>query len=273
MKKTAKFWSNFSRKTKLIAAHRGHRAIRAENTLSAFEASLEKADFIELDVGFTKDAVAIIIHDDTLERTSNASELKEFKKPYSVVDYTYDEIKQLDFSSWFASNDPFGTIKSGAVTMRELKALSIQRVSTLKEVLLFLKKHNFPVNVEIKDMSQTAFDKLATKIVADIVKEVEVENLVLFSSFNHNYIKELSLLAPNTTRAALKHKSHPEDIVQYLKSLHVDGYHCELGIANKDIIKELDKNNLFTNVYTVNSKSDKKRVFDMGARAIFTDFL
>ena len=46
------FWDRFSA-DELIAAHRGYRAVRAENTLSAFEASLGKCDFIELDVAFS----------------------------------------------------------------------------------------------------------------------------------------------------------------------------------------------------------------------------
>ncbi len=46
------FYDNFRNRKKLIAAHRGFRANRPENTMSAFEAALRKCDFIELDVGF-----------------------------------------------------------------------------------------------------------------------------------------------------------------------------------------------------------------------------
>lgn len=267
------FWDNFSNQSNLVGAHRGFRAIRPENTISAFVQSLEKADFIELDVSFTKDGIAIIIHDDTLERTSDVKNHKEFKPPYNVQDYTYNEIKKLDFSSWFISTDPFDTIKNKIVNIEEVQKIEVQKILTLKEVLIMLKKNNFPINIEIKDMKNTNFDKLVSEIVVDIIKEIKMEKLVLLSSFNHTYMKELAKLAPNITRAALVEDKHPDNIVEYLKSLNVQGYHCSLEIIDKKIFQLLDKNGFFINVYTVNKQEDKKTVFDLGAKAIFTDFL
>ena len=266
------FWNNFKNKRNLIAAHRGCRALRAESTMSAFEASLNNADFIELDVGFTKDGVAIVIHDDTLHRTSNVQKFEEFKKPYNVINYTYKQIKKLDFSTWFITQDPFNTIKNNKSLQNDLELLGIQRISTLKEILIFLKKHNFPVNIEIKDMSGTPFDKNACQIVVNIIKKLQIEKLVLLSSFNHSYIKKLSILAPNITRAALQENFHPENIIEYLNDLKVKTYNFDIDILDETIIKKLIKNNFIVNVFTSNDKKETTKLFNMGIKAVFTDY-
>jgi len=76
-------------------AHRGGAAYAPENTMAAFMNGFElKADFIELDVAMTKDGVLIVIHDDTVDRTTNGTG--------KVVDLTYDYIRTLDAGSWFS---------------------------------------------------------------------------------------------------------------------------------------------------------------------------
>ena len=248
------FWDNFGDKKNLVAAHRGARSLKPENTMSAFKEALDKSDYIELDVGFSKDGVAIIIHDDTLKRTSNVKEFSEFKKPYNVVDYTYEELKKLDFGSWF-------------------KGVKSEKISTLHEVLIFLKSHNFPVNVELKDMKGTAFDEIITTRVIEIIKETKMEKLVLLSSFNHSYLEEAYKIAPNITRAALQEKKHPNNLLKYLESLHVKSYNPALDIADLNLVKELSEAGIFVNIFTVNEEKDKIALFKNGAKSIFTDIL
>jgi glycerophosphoryl diester phosphodiesterase len=267
------FWNNFKNNSKLIVAHRGFRAIRAENTMLAFQKALGKCDFIELDVGFTKDGVAIIIHDDTLERTSNVKKFKKFKKPYNVVDYTYKQLKKLDFSSWFIRDDPFDTIKNKIVTKKELKSLPVQKILKLKTILKFCKKNNLPVNVELKDMRGTLFDKIIVKKVLKMIIKLKIENLVLLSSFNHNYIKESYKIAPNITTAILEENNHPKDIIKYMNSIPTRCYHSELNITTKKDIKKIKNKGFLINVFTVNNKKQKKELFKNGVNSIFTDFL
>ncbi len=269
------FWKNFKDKKHLIAAHRGARSLRAENTMAAFKEAFKRgADFLELDVGFSKDGFAVIIHDDTLDRTSDVKEHKNFKKPYRVFDYTLEELRELDFSSWFSKDDPFHSIEDKKVSRKELEDEGIQRIVTLKEALEFAKKYNFPINIEIKDMKKTPFDKSAVQKVVNVIKEVGISNdLILISSFNHNYIKEISKLAPDITRAALQEKSNPKNLILYLKKISADGYHPELSIVDKNITKELNDAGFFVNVYTVNDKEDIKRLFDEGVRASFSDYI
>jgi len=248
------FWDNFNRKKNLIAAHRGARSLKPENTMSAFKEALGRSDYIELDVGFSRDGVAVVIHDDTLERTSNVKEFSEFKKPYSVVDYDYKELKKLDFGSWFNKKHS-------------------EQIPTLFEVLSFLKTHNFPVNVELKDMRGTSFDKAITKNVIDIVKKTDTEELTILSSFNHQYLKEAYKIAPNIARAALQAIKHPDNLLEYLKALHVRSYNPDIRITDLELIKELSRAGIFVNVFTVNDERDKIALFKSGAKSVFTDVL
>lgn len=266
------FWDHFKNKAHLIAAHRGNRSIRAENTMSAFKESLGKADFIELDVNFTKDGVAVIIHDETLLRTSNAADDASFKKPYNVVDYTYDEINKLDFSSWFLKKDPFGMIKKENLD-KEVQSIEVQRISKLSEVLEFAKANKIPLNIEIKDMSGTPFDDIAPKEVVKTIEELDMSDEVLISSFNHSYVKQAKKFSPSIDTAALEENKIPSNIISYLQELKVSAYHPHLPLVTKELVQTLSRYNLYTNVYTVNSTKTKDMLFNEGVKAIFTDYL
>ncbi len=243
------------KKPNLIAAHRGDRSQKAENTLSAIESCIGKCDFIEIDVQLTKDLVPVIIHDDTLSRTSNVSKIEKFKDrtPWRVTDFTLEELQELDFGSWFN--------------------LEYEPILTLEKALTFTKEENIFLNVEIKDMSNTFKDRIAVKVIIDMIKKMQAEHLVLISSFNHHYLplcKELSLEIPT---AALQIYRHPSNLIDYLHTLQVNAYHPEDKITNKKIIADLKEAGFYINVFVVNKPSRQKKLFEWGVNGIFTDNL
>ena len=266
------FWNNFKKDEQLLISHRGLRSLRAENTMAAFKQVIGTYKIVEFDVAFTKDGIAVIIHDDTLERTSNVKEFEEFKKPYKVVDYTYEQLLNLDFSSWFIKEDPFNTIKENKVSLEDLKKEQIQKIPTLKEVLLFLKQNNIFANIEIKDLENTKFHEIAAKEVLKIVDETKMQNKVIISSFNHVYLKQIHDINPSIETAALQEKKHQKDLINYLKSLNVKNYNCDFEITDETLVKKLNDAGFYVNVYTVNKKEDIKMLFKWGVKSIFTDF-
>ncbi|WNC13878.1 glycerophosphodiester phosphodiesterase family protein [Brevibacillus brevis] len=83
-----------NRQTITVAAHRGWKSAYPENTLLAFERALEQgADMLEFDLRFSKDQAIVIIHDETVDRTTNGTG--------KVGDHTLAELKQLDAGGWF----------------------------------------------------------------------------------------------------------------------------------------------------------------------------
>lgn len=267
------FFDNFS-SFQLIAAHRGYRAIRPENTLSAFRASIGHCHFIELDVQMSKDCVPVVIHDSTLDRTSNAGARCHQLNidSLNVSDWTVLQLKTLDIGAWFLDTDPFATISRKMVNPHQLMRELPQTMMTLEEVLLHPALRKIPLNIEIKDQTEKEQNKKVAEAVVDVVVRTKSERRVLISSFNHDYLMIVKTLIPAISTAALVDNSHPEDLVDYLDSLHVAAYHPSDQLADAETIRQVRAAGIGVNVYTVNSRKRQQLLFAMGATAVFTDY-
>jgi len=243
------------KKPHLIAAHRGDRSKKPENTLSALVSSVGKCDFVEIDVQLTKELVPVIIHDDTLERTSNVSDVEMFedRTPWSVSDFTLEELKSLDFGTWFNGE--------------------YEPILTLEKAFSFAKEEQLYLNVEIKDMSNIFSNDIVVDIIIDMIKKTRTEHLVLLSSFYHHYLPICKKLSPYIPTAALQAYKHPKDLIHYLHTLQVDSYHPEDRITNKKTVEVIRNAGFFVNVYTVNESKRQKELFKWGVNGVFTDFL
>lgn len=108
-----------------VIAHRGASGHAPENTMAAFRRAVELgAEFIETDLHLTRDSQLVAIHDDTLDRTTNASGL--------VTSYTLAELRRLDAGAWFGPE------------------FAGQRIPTLDEILAFAREHDIVFYLEIK---------------------------------------------------------------------------------------------------------------------------
>jgi glycerophosphoryl diester phosphodiesterase len=242
-------------KPNLIAAHRGDRSKEPENTLRALRSAVGKCDFIEIDVQLTKDLVPVIIHDDTLGRTSNVSNIEKFadRSHWNVSDFTFEELQELDFGSWFNHiSEP---------------------ILTLEKALSFAKEEQQYLNIEIKDMSKTFSDEIVVRIIIDMIKKTHTEDIVLLSSFHHNYLPICKELSSQITTAVLQSYYHPNDLINYLHTMQVNAYHPEDMITDQKTVVELKEAGFFINVFTVNDAKRKEVLFEWGVNGIFTDIL
>jgi glycerophosphoryl diester phosphodiesterase len=267
------FFDNF-KSFQLIAAHRGYRSKRPENTLAAFRASIGHCHFIEIDIQMSKDFVPMVIHDPSLERTSNAKAKRcQFDlQSLNVCDWTLLQLKTLDVGSWFLDTDPFATISHKEVDPRRLMHELPQTIMTLEEVLLHPALRKTPVNIEIKDHKGKRQSKKVTETVVEVVRKTNSTNRVLISSFNHDYLVIVKTVAPTISTAALVARSHPVDLVGYLRSLGVAAYHPSDDMTDAELVRLLRSGGIGINVYTVNSRERQKELFAMGATAVFTDY-
>jgi len=254
----------------LLAAHRGWRTIRPENTISAFEAALGHFDLIELDIQLSRDGEWIVCHDPSLERTTDVEHaFPKGIRPRRVGDYTLEELRRLDAGGWFLRRDPYGTIASGRVSPAELEALGVQRLPTLREVFAFSRAHRIPLNIEIKDMPTERERTVVTRLLR--VLENSASASLLISSFNHRYLKLLKEIAPELPTAALVEAEHPPRLIDYLTTLGVEAYHVEDALAETTPVSLLHEHGISSAVYTVNDSDRAGRLFRSGFVGIFCD--
>lgn len=229
----------------LIFAHRGASGTHPENTMLAFfEAERVKADGIELDVHLTKDGEVVIIHDETINRTTNG-------KGY-VKDFTLAEIQQFDAGCKF---------KTGKFTAK---------IPTLDEFLKWFRRTtNMICNIEIK--KTTVRDFLLEEKTIQLVKQYRLEDRVIISSFNHYSIVYCHQVAPEIEIAPLYMEGiyRPWD---YAKSINAKGIHPYYRAVNAQLIQIAQKNGIAVRPFTVDNERDLRYFFRAGTAAVITNY-
>jgi glycerophosphoryl diester phosphodiesterase len=159
----------------LIIAHRGDSLHAPENTMTAFRQAVDRgADGLELDACLTRDGVVIVLHDSTVDRTTDGNGLANRM--------TLNEIRRLDAGEYFGP---------------QFHGVGIP---TLEEVFAELGQRTL-INVELKNYN-SPWDSLPEKVV-ELVKKHRLQQRVLFSSFYPSNIKRIRALLPETPAALL----------------------------------------------------------------------
>lgn len=256
----------------LDIAHRGARSLAPENTLLAAQAGLDAgADMWELDVAMTADGELVVIHDDSLERTTNAREVYPSRAPWPVHNFTYEELRRLDFGSWYSARDPFGLIAQGDVTAHQLDAFTGLKVPTLREALEFTRMHNWRVNIEIKDLSGTSGHAHVVEKVVALVEVLGMAEMVLISSFQHDYLRQVKQLKPEIATAALVEQAIADPVL-LLKELDAQAFNPALELVTDELVQQVRAAGFAVYVWTVNNPVEMRRLRDMKVSGIFTDF-
>jgi glycerophosphoryl diester phosphodiesterase len=256
----------------LNIAHRGACSLAPENTLAAARKAYQiGADLWELDVCLTRDGEMNLLHDDTLERTSNAAEVYPERAPWNVTDFTMEEIRKLDFGSWFNLKDPFNQIALGNVSESEQYCYQGEPSPTLREALQFTKEHQWKVNVEIKDLLGTVGHDVIVERVVELICEMRMQKEVLISSFNHDYLARVKELAAEIKTGVLVENADPNPLM-LVSRLNAQAYNPKFGCVTPEEIHRLREHGIDVFIYTVNDPREMKYLIDAQASGIFTDF-
>lgn len=256
----------------LNIAHRGARSIAPENTILAARKALEiGADLWELDVAMTADGEIVVLHDDTLERTSNVQTIFPDRAPFPIERFTMPELRMLDFGSWYIQNDPFSQIANGNVIKENQWEFVDLPIPTLAEALAFTRDHAWRVNVEIKDLTGKPGDAIIVERVVAMVANLSMEEAVIISSFNHSYVQRARAANSRITTAALVEFPDP-DPVQLLKRLGAQAYNPDLNTLDFSQIQSVTANGYSVFVWTVNDPTAMKKLIQAGVSGIITDF-
>lgn len=255
----------------LIIAHRGARAHAPENTLLAAKlAHASGAEMWELDVNLTQDYHLVVMHDDTLTRTTNVQQVFPERKSYRVCDFTLAELKTLDAGSWYLATDPFGELAAKTVTLgAEFPGLT---VPTLAEALQLTKDLDWTVNVEIKNHAHLIGHTTVTKAVLDLISSLDMVDQVLLSSFQHVYLQEAHKICKGLATAALLEGDVPADPIALCQQVGVEIYHPDRKILSLEDLMRLRRAGIRVNVWTVNDLEQAKSLMQGKASGIITDY-
>lgn len=256
----------------LNIAHRGASSLAPENTLAAAEKALAGgAEMWEVDVGLTADGQLILLHDDSLTRTSNVRELFPDRQPWLLRQFSLAEIRQLDFGSWYVETDPFGQIAAGQVTATDLAAYAGEAAPTLAEALAFTRANNWRINIEIKDLSGTAGHAHVVEKLVQLVEQMKMVDRTLVSSFNHHYLQQLKALNPHLATAVLVEEAVTEP-QQLLRRLAAQAYHPPAAAIEPQLVAALRRAGYEVDVWTVDEVDAMRQLIEAGVSGIITDF-
>ncbi len=255
----------------LNIAHAGARSLAPENTVAAANKAQEVgADMWELDVAVTSDHELILFHDDSLARTTNAGAVFPNRAPWTFSTFALDEIRTLDAGSWFVETDPFGEIAAGRVSKAELVSYRGERVPTLREALLFTKKHHYRVNVELKPLPAPLESFAVVPPVLALIDQLGMAEDVVISSFNHAWLLQVEHEWPELTVESLI--GWPRNKPLEWDNFHFKTYNASATRLELAQIHMLREKGLEINVYTVNGEQEMRRFIAAGVTGLFTDF-
>lgn len=242
----------------LVWAHRGASGYAPENTLAAFQEAIDMGvDGIELDVQLTKDGQIVVIHDETVDRTTDGKGW--------VKDLTFDEIRALDAS--YQNLMQGGEVVKLAKRFEEYESAQIP---TMEEVFELIKPTKLWINIELKT-GIVFYPKLEERIV-EMTKKYGMEDRVIYSSFNHYSVEKIREIDP-TAQTGLLYADGTIDMPSYGKKYGVKALHPALyNLQFPGFVEECMKEGLELNVWTVNEPQYVEMCKAAHVHAVITNY-
>ena len=231
----------------VIIAHRGYKAKYPENTLAAFEGAADAgAQMIELDVRRTKDRQVVVIHDETLERTTDGRG--------AVKDQTLETLKQLDAGSWF---HPW---------------FAGERIPTLEEVFNRM-ANRILINIEIKateDKDHRLSDSIEQQVV-DLIQRKKALSSVIISSFESKILQNVNQIQNAPPIALISKRAANQTTLELCKKLNVFSWHPKFNIMDRKQVNMMHEANIKVFPYNVNSLKEFQKAIRMEADGVIMD--
>lgn len=233
-------------------AHRGASGYAPENTMAAFEKAVEmKADYFELDVQMSKDGELVVIHDTTVNRTTDI----DSEEPVKVGSLTLEELKQLDAGSYFGEE------------------FTGERIPTLEEVLdEFRGKIGIVIEIKAPYLYPGIEQKIANVLIERGMDKPNNEKLMI-QSFDFSSVKKIHKLLPEVPTAVLTWKS--EDITDSaLKEFteYADYVNTSLGLVTKELVDRIHSLGMGIMPWTVRDAEQVSPLLNAGVDGIITDY-
>ncbi len=246
------------KKHTLVFAHRGGRGIAPENTLAAFQKSFDLGvDVLELDIHATKDGELVVMHDQTVDRTTDGKG--------SIADKTLAEIKILDAGFSWTNDDG----KTFPFRGRDV------RVPTLREI--FEKFPETIINIEPK------YEKPSpVKPLCDLINEFKRPDKVIVGSFNDAILEDFRTHCTGVATSASPSEASgflaryevglDDNYTPKMQALQVPPRFGKLEIVTKRYVEAAHEKNLKVHVWTINEPAEMEHLINLGVDGIMTDY-
>ena len=231
-----------------LIGHRGVKNLKPENTLEsitkAFDLGLE---CVEIDVKVSKDNIPLLLHDDTLDRTTNGSGL--------VCDFTFDQINQLDAGYFF------------------YKSKTDIKVPSLRSVLDLIKRKQKYLNIELKPNKN--YEKLNVEKTLQEINKISYDK-IYFSSFDLSSCVSLKESAPDLLCGFLNHdfsKININETIDICKKYNFFSCGINLNLFSNSVVNQFVENEIQVTVYADNniSKVEAHNLWNNNVTSIFID--
>lgn len=225
-----------------VIAHRGASGYAPENTLASFQKGVDVgADMLELDIHMSKDGELVVIHDPTLERTTNGSGY--------IKNYTVKELKRFDASKRF-------------------DAYRGERIPVLQEVFDLTRKRT-TFAIEIKNCP-ILYPDIEKKLVLQIERNDLIDDVIVIA-FYHPSLKKIKQYNPDIKTGILYSGGLMEPWV-VAETVGANALHPKYQYTFADIVEEAHKRDYLVHPWTINSAEDLQRWVDYGVDGITSDF-
>lgn len=228
-----------------IFAHRGAKSVAPENTLPAFQAALDMGvDGIELDVHLSRDRQLVVIHDFTVDKTTDGSG--------PVGDFSAAQLAGLDAGSHFAP---------------EFAGVG---VPTLDQVL-DLVGNRCIVNIEIKSQAATGGEQVEPVLAA--IRERRLWDQVIVSSFNPVTLIALRSAAPRVQLGLLYSEQIPAALLRHWMSplINPQALHPHFSLVDAALCRTARGEGRAVNTWTVNCPERARELAALGVSVIMSD--
>jgi glycerophosphoryl diester phosphodiesterase len=231
----------------LNLAHRGASGHAPQNTMAAFSLAAEMgADGIELDVHLSADGQAVVIHNDTVDETTDGSG--------RVHQMTAAQLQSLDAGGWF---DP---------------RFAGEPIPTLEQVFAALAQHLL-VNVEIK--VEAGYHPMEQEAeVVRLIEDYDMVERVIVSSFSPSSLRRVHRMNPRIPLGFLYGSAGPGFLPLLIHWFYapLTAWHPHLDRVNTGYLSRARRWRQRVNVWTVNAADDMRHMRDLGVDGIITNY-
>jgi glycerophosphoryl diester phosphodiesterase len=228
-----------------VQAHRGSSALAPENTIAAFRrAADDGAKWVELDVALNADGELIVIHDDSVDRTSNGSG--------NLGALSTADIQALDAGSWFGAE------------------FAGEKIPTLDEVIVALGAFGLNINVEIKQHPHhQSLEQLTTAVAAALAKR-PAHMEIMISSFDADCLKAMHKLMPELELAMLWDRV-PDDWEEHLAAIPATSIHAHFKGLSIGLLEAISAKGIKVRAWTSNDPVELASFWRAGLTGVITD--